>query len=209
MTEAKGLLSNAVVLGAGMVVVAAIVLTSVAGSMAAKTLVDNGNGTVTDIATGLMWEKKTGVFDGSNANFCTGPADCPAPTNVNNIYSWSSAGTAPDGTLFTDFIPKLNCSLLHGVGGACGTSDPLTGQVTRYRDWRIPTIAELRSIQIPQGIDPTFGPTAPSIYWSSTSEATALTLAWFVNFQVCTSPCKVTAPAKTNLTYARAVRGGP
>src|SRR5262245_36534894 len=74
----------------------ALVLVLGVPSQAAKPqpprFVDNGNGTVTDRQTGLMWEKKT---DG----------------NVNATYTWSSTGTAPDGTLFTSFLATMNCEV--------------------------------------------------------------------------------------------------
>jgi len=47
---------------------------------------NNGDGTVSDLNTGLMWEMKTqtaGVHD------------------VNTEYQWSSTGIAPDGNAFT------------------------------------------------------------------------------------------------------------
>ena len=57
--------------------------------------VDNGDGTVTDNITGLMWEKKTST--------CTGEITC-----WTNFYTWTSTGTLADGTLFTSFIAGLN-----------------------------------------------------------------------------------------------------
>ena len=59
--------------------------------------VDNRDGTVTDTLTGLMWEKKTGGV-GSEI-VCITPSDCADPTNVNNRYTWSVSGTAPDGSI--------------------------------------------------------------------------------------------------------------
>src|SRR5439155_128123 len=67
--------------------------------------VDNMDGTVTDNETGLQWEQKDGA--GGGANF----AD---PHDVDNTYTWSSSGTAADGTAFTDFLSRLN---------ACTSSD--------------------------------------------------------------------------------------
>jgi hypothetical protein len=80
--------------------------------------VDNGNGTVTDNWTGLMWEKKSdddGIHD------------------QDNVYTWSSEtdaeGIEPTGTAFTEFLATLN-------------SEPFAG----HADWRMPTRPELETI---------------------------------------------------------------
>jgi len=179
-----------------------LIVVGVAGTVheaaAAKPrFVDNGNGTITDKQTGLIWEKKTPTGD---------------PTGVNNNYTWSSTfgGTAPDGTLFTDFLAKMNCEI--SSDGTCGLA--LAG----FTDWRIPTIAELRSILDTSVagcagaggtvacIDPIFGPTASSGYWSSTSDASDPAAAWVVNFD---GVVDVSGSNKGNHFFVRAVRGGP
>jgi hypothetical protein len=58
---------------------------------------------VTDTQTGLMWGKKTGVFNETNAVDCS-LTTCSDPHNVNNEYTWSAvAGVRwhrrPDGSL--------------------------------------------------------------------------------------------------------------
>ncbi len=62
---------------------------------------DNGDGTVSDLDTGLMWEKKTGTVDQDNDFFCPGNAECRDVHNVGNRYRWSlnrfGEGEAPDG----------------------------------------------------------------------------------------------------------------
>jgi cysteine-rich repeat protein len=125
---------------------------------------DNGDGTISDCHTQLLWEKKTGTVGGS-------PGDTD-PQNVNNRYTWSAGGTAADGTAFTDFLPRLNAT---GLGG--------------HRDWRLPTIAELQTILLAPFpcsenpcIDPVFGPTQSFYYWSATSDVPLPTYAWFVYF---------------------------
>lgn len=134
--------------------------------------VDNGDGTVTDHATGLQWEKKD--------------EDCPMSIHcVEAQHSWSSSGTGPDGSAFTDFLPMLNTPPC--FAGHC--------------DWRLPSVGldggrrELETIvDLTQGhcagevgpcIDPIFGPTDPSTssnYWSSVSVADYPGYAWTVCF---------------------------
>ena len=147
--------------------------------------VDNGDQTVTDNLTGLVWEQKTlaaGVH------------------HVANLYSWTAAdgdASDEDGTVFTDFLSALNAGA--GFAGSNG--------------WRLPTVFELQTIlrsdPYPCGaspcIDPAFGPTLPVSYWSTTSGAKGLpSEAWDVDFD---SGC-VNCHTKTETFPARAVRGG-
>jgi hypothetical protein len=123
--------------------------------------IDNGDGTVTDNQTGLMWEKKSAAGTGD-------------VHDVNNSYTWSVSGSPNDatGSLYSDFLQELNGLSLSGAhpcfAGHC--------------DWRIPTNGEMRSIlsaPYPCGGGPlcidetTFGPTKSSGYWSSDTSTMA------------------------------------
>ncbi len=171
-------------------------------------LVDNGDGTVTDNQTGLIWEKKTGTF-GASVQCST--TTCSDPHDVNNRYKWSASGTAPDGVLFTNFLERVN-------GQLCATSTcPGLGG---HSDWRVPTLSELQTIVDLSAtgcgtgspcIMPVFGPTAPAFYWSSATLAdnptcANLFCAWNVNFDDGQSNGLVSKT--TAIDCARAVRGG-
>jgi Protein of unknown function (DUF1566)/Collagen triple helix repeat (20 copies)/IPT/TIG domain len=175
--------------------------------------IPNGDGTLTDNQTGLMWEMKTSA--------CQGEVNC-----VNNTYTWSTTDpqggvnphTSADGTLYTNFIAGLN-------GGVY--FDPVLGQdvsvqlrlgcFAQHCDWRIPTILELQSIITETSvcdslttfpcIDPIFGPTQPGLYWSTTTQGSRFLN--FVNVEVFNSqlrPIFSQGDMKTSSDYARAVR---
>jgi hypothetical protein len=152
------------------------------GACASPTrFVDGGDGTVTDMLTGLQWEKKTddnGVHD------------------KDNLYSWSTSGTSADGTAFTSFLAMLDQS------GSC-----FAGQC----DWRMPTAAELQSIDpAPFGscnvpcVDATvFGPVTLFPSWSATDAANATNAVY-----VTSVGAELTDEPKTQPWAVRAVRGG-
>jgi uncharacterized protein DUF1566 len=159
--------------------------------------VDNGDGTITDNRTGLMWEKKDGADGVPN------PDD---PHDVDNYYPWSVSGMAPDGPAYTQFLARLNaCISTDGVA--------VTGGFAGHCDWRLPTMPELATTLDasipgcgtgPPCIATIFGPTQPYFYFSSTTNPAFPRLAWIVNYY----EGQVLYGGKVGLKYARAVRGG-
>ncbi len=161
---------------------------------------DNGDGTVTDVDTGLVWEKKTGLDNVVNAG---------DPHDADNVYTWSSSGTSADGTAFTDFLAALN----DGVSSDPSANPPVTGCFANHCDWRLPSIAELQGIvdlslcaNPGACIDPAFGPTPVySYYWSATTVTSTTTSAWDVKVG---SSGAVLNFGKSGADWVRAVRGG-
>lgn len=161
---------------------------------ATRSFTDNGNGTITDITTGLMWEKKSD--DGSIHD-------------KDNTYTWGSTSNPypMNGTMVATFLAALNAG--SGFAG--------------YTDWRIPNVNELQSLVNYGATNPsvygafnsgcTGGCTVLSCsctdsydYWSSTTRVDYPIYAWTVFF----STGDVSEGLKSDGLYirVRAVRGG-
>jgi len=107
---------------------------------------DNGDGTITDLNTKLMWEKK-----------CKDSDSCPAGTNLHNVsnrYDWNEG--------IWQWIAAVNAE--NDGRGYAG-----------HNDWRIPNLRELQSIinygLPPPSVNSIFGPTGVDNYWSSTTRS--------------------------------------
>jgi hypothetical protein len=151
---------------------------------------DNGNGTITDKNTGLVWEKK-----------CSG---CGGLHDVSNSYVWSNPSTPGANMTIWDWLAAVNSEGGKGFAGK--------------KDWQIPNVKELESIvdygrcsSVVGGgcaddaaIDPTFGPAGVAVYWSSTTFAVNPAGAWFVRFV----DGVVDAGGKGGTGLVRAVRDG-
>ena len=143
---------------------------------AATRFVDNGDGTVTDHQTGLMWERKV-----------SGALPCLAlPTRcVSATFSFADA--------FATFLPEVN-----GKGTASGLGG--------HNDWRLPSFLELTFIRDCAAgnpcIDPAFGPTAAGDYWSGQNCDASTTFALGQRFTNLVSLCG----SEASLLHVRAVR---
>jgi hypothetical protein len=174
---------------------------------------DNGDGTIRDRNTELVWEKKTtdeGLHN-TGRRFLWDQAFNYANT-LNNIC-------ANDETVDCSVHGDADCA---GVGGRCG----FAGQ----RDWRLPNVKELQSIVNFEVGNPAAPPafntncagglgmplpdtansscTSPAAYWSSTTftiDPLSPNLAWLVDFGL----GDVFAVNKFFTLFVRAVRGGP
>lgn len=144
---------------------------------------DNGDGTITDTITGLMWDK---CSIGQTWDNASPPGTC---TGTAGSFDWTSA--------------LVQATVVNGaVGGYRG-----------HTDWRLPNVNELESLVKLNAINPAIDETAfpatptgwdPSYYWSSTSLTTFPDAAWIVVFfHGATFPYY-----KTNTYRVRLVRSG-
>jgi hypothetical protein len=121
--------------------------------------VDNGDGTITDNASGLMWEKKTEL--NSTTNFAN-------PHDPDNLHQWAgscsintgkrcqpNAGAAAACAAGVEGNP-LGCEECTGGDGVCNVSTGSTiwhwvaqlnaGSFAGHGDWRVATLDELQAI---------------------------------------------------------------
>lgn len=152
---------------------------------------DNGDGTITDYTTGLMWEKKDdsgGVHDASN------------------LYSWSTGTNTMNGTIATTFLATLN-----GGGGFAGHTDwriPNRFELETLLNLGAaePSVHDAFSVGCSPGCTATMcNCTIAGNYWSSSTLVTAPSIAWLVSFDY----TAVNTGLKTATGYARAVRTAP
>ena len=147
--------------------------------------VDNGDGTVTDYQTGLMWEQELASTDplcsGSGATQASNDVRC-----VQNVYSWSAIQpyAALNGTLSTDFLARLNTDIT-----ANGSNAPC---FANHCDWRIPKISELQTIVLDSSpcsnipCNTGLGPTNADIYFSAsaiTYPSDPTVQVWYIDFK--------------------------
>jgi hypothetical protein len=167
--------------------------------------VDNGDGTITDSQTGLMWEKKS--EDSSIHNRYSG-------------YTWSSSGTAPDGTAFTVFLATLNTPPC--FAGHCDWRLPKSAGEAPYLSGEPAEFESIQTAPCSGSRDPCVAPafnagctggctvtscscTQTSYYWSSSTYGNP-GYAWIVGFY---NGGEHTVSGKMDANYVRAVRGGP
>ena len=86
-----------------------------------QSFTDNGDGTITDSATGLMWEKKEDL-NGPLEN-CTSAEVCPNPHDADNLYTWTASGESLDGSVVSVFLAELNDVAGGGVSCFAGHCD--------------------------------------------------------------------------------------
>lgn len=123
--------------------------------------VDNGDETITDTMTGLMWEKKTTAVG-------SGPSSMDV-RDVDNKFTWEYA--------MNEYVDRLNGRLI---------ANATDGAFARHTDWRIPTMQELQTIVEPSApgrINAIFGPNVTASYWTSSKRLLGpAAVPWYVGF---------------------------
>lgn len=160
-------------------------------------LIDNGNGTITDIETGLQWEKKD---------------DSGGIHDWENTYTWSTGDPwLMDGTIWTIFLSELNGDCFAGY---CDWRIPSRVELETLLYLEAPSVSltyEAFDMGCHDGCPITMCSCTASSYWSATSNSNRPDTAWFVNFYDGYNPSydgHVYYGYKPYDAYVRAVRGG-
>ncbi len=142
---------------------------------------DNGDGTITDVNTGLVWEKQS--FDGS-------------VHDVDNTYTWDQA--------FSGHVATLNAMSFAGHTDWRVPNVRELQSIANYQNFN-PAVSPAFNTSCTPGCTVTScSCTQASNYWSSTTYALNPQNAWFVY-----SPDGfMYAISKPSNGYVRAVRGG-
>ncbi|HYC00580.1 MAG TPA: DUF1566 domain-containing protein [Candidatus Limnocylindrales bacterium] len=155
----------------------------------ALAFVDNGDGTITDTNTGLMWEKKGFEISGDHS--------------ADTTYAWSSLDS---GTIW-DWIERVNNE--NGGAGYAGHNDwriPNRRELDSLIDFSRsdPSVhPAFDSACVSDCVPTSCSCTVADEYWSSTTSIANDSLAWAVSF----SRGKAEDFSKTSRRAVRAVRG--
>lgn len=154
---------------------------------------DNGNGTITDTTTGLMWEKQS---------------DDGGLHDKDARYSWSLSGsTGPNGTTFSAFLPTLNATRFGGYKDwRLPTLQELQTLVSRGAGTPgMPLVPAAFNNNCRPGCSVTQCSCTTALnYWTVTPNPAYDQQAWYVLFNTGDSGVAF----KTLEFYVRAVRGG-
>ncbi len=148
----------------------------------ARTFTDNGDGTISDEATGLMWEKL--ADDGSIHDF-------------DDVYTWPQA--------FSGKIATLNSTVFAGYGD---WRVPNLAEVQTLSNFAVADPAALVPFDTactPGCLVTTCSCTPSAPFWTSTTFVATTELAWADSF---TEGSPAPADKTQNSYHVRAVRGG-
>lgn len=152
---------------------------------------DNGDGTITDLNTGLMWEKLL-KQDGS--------PDAANPHDADNTGTWSFA--------VVDHPAALNLAGFAGYHDWRAPNVKELASIVNHDTYDPPTSSAFQGASCGGGCadltDPACSCTAPLTYWTSTTSARLLNHAWGITFDNGGSRIF----NKTTAGHVRAVRGG-